>query len=59
MLSPKSILTQLAEGQILCALCHEPVQIKGSKTDENGRAVHEECYVRLLCVTQDGNPLNP
>jgi len=28
-----------------CAICNEPVQLETSKTDENGRAVHGECYV--------------
>ena len=28
-----------------CAICNKPVQLETSKTDENGRAVHGECYV--------------
>jgi hypothetical protein len=28
-----------------CTICNRPVQLETSKTDENGRAVHEECYV--------------
>ncbi len=28
-----------------CALCQRPVPLEISKTDEFGRAVHEECYV--------------
>jgi hypothetical protein len=28
----------------ICSLCNEPVELETSKTDENGRAVHEECY---------------
>jgi hypothetical protein len=31
-----------------CALCNEPVQLETSKTDEDGKAIHEECYVRKL-----------
>ena len=31
-----------------CALCNERVEIETAKTDENGKAVHEECYVRLV-----------
>jgi hypothetical protein len=27
-----------------CSLCNEPVEIETAKTDENGLAVHEECY---------------
>ena len=27
-----------------CYLCDKPVPLEASKTDENGKAVHEECY---------------
>jgi hypothetical protein len=27
-----------------CILCDNPVLLGSSKTDENGKAVHEECY---------------
>ncbi len=29
----------------VCSLCNEPVEVETAKTDENGRAIHEECYV--------------
>lgn len=32
----------------LCAICREPVNLTEGKTDEDGRAVHEECYVAVL-----------
>lgn len=28
-----------------CILCDNPVLLGSSKTDENGKAVHEECYL--------------
>jgi hypothetical protein len=28
----------------ICSLCNETVEIEIAKTDENGNAVHEECY---------------
>ena len=28
-----------------CSICNEPVELETSKTDENGKAIHEECYV--------------
>jgi hypothetical protein len=28
-----------------CAICKESVNLEESKTDEHGRAVHENCYV--------------
>jgi hypothetical protein len=28
-----------------CSICGNPVALESSKTDEQGSAVHEECYV--------------
>ncbi len=28
-----------------CAYCNQPLELETTKTDEDGRAVHEECYV--------------
>jgi hypothetical protein len=30
----------------VCRLCTIPMPLETSKTDEHGKAVHEECYVR-------------
>ena len=35
-----------------CSICNKPVQLETSKTDENGSAVHEECYVLKLTLKQ-------
>ena len=32
----------------ICRICWEPVEPDTSKTDEHGRAIHEECYDRQL-----------
>jgi hypothetical protein len=32
----------------LCAVCRKPVDLKTAKTDDSGKAVHEECYVARL-----------
>lgn len=37
-----------------CRICNKPVEFEIAKTDENGKAVHEECYaarVRLKAIT--------
>jgi hypothetical protein len=31
-----------------CKLCSEPLDIKTAKTDGDGQAVHEECYLASL-----------
>jgi hypothetical protein len=28
-----------------CSICNEPMDLKTAKTDEDGKGVHEECYV--------------
>ena len=30
----------------VCCVCTIPIPLETSKTDEHGKAVHEECYVR-------------
>jgi hypothetical protein len=34
--------------QPFCRLCHKPVPLENSNTDEDGKAVHQECYVAAL-----------
>ena len=31
--------------EITCAICKKPVDLKTTKTNDRGKAVHEECYV--------------
>jgi hypothetical protein len=31
-----------------CIICNEPVEIETAKTDEDGKLVHEDCYVRRM-----------
>jgi len=32
----------------LCPVCKKPVSLESAKTDSLGRAIHSECYLRLL-----------
>ncbi len=43
-------------GLIRCSLCHMPVPLESSKTDENGKAVHEECYLLRLRLEHATTP---
>jgi hypothetical protein len=36
----------------VCPLCNEAAEINTAKTDDEGRAVHEECYVRNLAQSK-------
>jgi hypothetical protein len=42
---------------LFCQICGKPVAVETSKTDEDGRAIHEDCYVmkvRLKQASKDG-----
>jgi hypothetical protein len=47
----------------LCSICDKPVQLENSKTDEDGKAIHEECYILKLKQNHAPKPapatLNP
>ena len=32
----------------ICPVCNEPVELSAAVIDENGKAVHEDCYVKVL-----------
>ena len=36
-----------AELEIYCSICNEPVDLKTTKTDDHGKAVHEDCYIMM------------
>ena len=33
-----------------CAICRKPVKLEVAKTDEGGKAVHEECYAKKIAM---------
>jgi hypothetical protein len=36
----------MSRRSIVCSICAIPLPLETSRTDEQGRGVHEECYVR-------------
>lgn len=32
----------------LCCLCGDPVDLRTAKTEEYGKAIHEDCYVQRM-----------
>ena len=38
----------IRSGQFLCVICREPVTLETAKTDDDGQAIHEECYVEKI-----------
>jgi hypothetical protein len=40
-------------GGVTCSFCKQPIRLETAKTDENGEAVHEDCYLqRLMALLQ-------
>jgi hypothetical protein len=45
--------------ELACAICKEPVNLEESKTDEHGRAVHENCYIWTVKKSKDTSKASP
>ncbi len=41
------------ESDIKCSICHKPVSLETTKTDEVGHVVHEECYFLKVGIKPD------
>jgi hypothetical protein len=39
-----------AEQEFNCSICSQPVELATAKTDDNGKVVHEECYVHEMTL---------
>jgi hypothetical protein len=46
----RSFSNALSQRTTCCSICGNPVSLEASKTDEQGMAVHEECYVGRTVV---------
>ena len=40
----------------LCPICYKPVLLETCKADEQGRAVHEDCYTLKVTLHQSPQP---
>jgi hypothetical protein len=41
--------------QQICAICRKAVLLENAKTDDAGKAVHEECYVQKIGTTTESD----
>lgn len=41
----------------ICFVCNQPVRLDHAKTDEDGNAIHEDCYLIKLGVKPVISPL--
>jgi hypothetical protein len=42
-----TIMSAIAQGP-LCSICNYPIELTNARADENGKAVHEECYLNKI-----------
>jgi hypothetical protein len=54
-------MSQPLRNVLICSICHQPVAVENSKTensktDENGHAIHEDCYLQRLLPSLDDPP---
>ena len=40
----------------ICSVCHNPINLETTKTDEDGKPVHEDCYVQHLLASLNDPP---
>jgi hypothetical protein len=40
----------------LCSACHKPVSLESAKTDADGKAIHDDCYLLSVNRTQTSYP---
>ena len=39
-----------------CSICNEQVELETANTDEDGKAVHEDCYVQEMMRLKEITP---
>jgi len=49
-------MARATKSQINCSLCNKPVNLETAKTDDNGRAVHAECYILAIAAKLHASP---
>jgi hypothetical protein len=40
----------------ICSVCHNPIHLEAAKADEDGKPVHEDCYVQRLLASPHDPP---
>ena len=48
-----------SQQHFVCFICARPIALETSKTDECGKAVHEDCYVRKTISIRMTSPVHP
>ena len=44
---------------LVCHLCREPLDVTVARTDDEGKAVHSECYARATRKAEASHPPEP
>jgi hypothetical protein len=46
----------IAQAPIKCAICGKPIALERAKLSEEGKPVHEECFVAKIRLSQRNAP---
>ena len=46
--SRRKVFSSVIKHPLPCRICGKPVSLEAAKTDEDGKAVHEDCYVSKM-----------
>jgi hypothetical protein len=45
-----------SQTEICCSICNKPVDLETTKTDDDGKAVHAECYATMVATKHPASP---
>lgn len=51
-------MAQAPQPEVNCAICNKPVNLRTTKTDERGKAVHERCSARKQALIRAALAIN-
>lgn len=50
--SPHKVISSVVDQSLHCVICGKSVPLETAKTDECGKAVHEQCYIWKIIFEQ-------
>ena len=51
-------MSHTLQPEVTCSLCNMPLTLETAKTDDCGKAVHDECYILAIAVKRPESPIN-
>lgn len=48
-ITPPRRRLRTGDSQFFCPICRKPVKLETAKTDGDGQAIHDACYLKQIC----------